>query len=60
MIAFVAPLTDSTVGLISSSRHGDRTCSHTSSGTVPGVSIRRRVKSKSVLDAEGKETSISL
>lgn len=58
--AFLAPLRDSTVLVINSSRHGERTWSHTSSGTAPGVSTRRRVKSKSVCEAEGKETSISL
>src|SRR5687767_14604302 len=60
MMAFLAPTEASTVRRMSSSRQGDRVCSQTSSGTTPGVSIRRRVKSKSVCDAEGKETSISL
>lgn len=45
---------------MNSSRQGERTWSQTSSGTAPGVSTRRRVKSKSVCEAEGKETSISL
>lgn len=59
-MALFAPLRDSTVRLMKSSLHGERTWSHTSSGTVPGVSMSFLVKSKSVCEAEGKEISISL
>lgn len=59
-MAFFAPLTDSIVRLMRSGRQGDSTWIATSSGIAPGVSTRRLVKSKSVWEAEGKETSISL
>ena len=59
IITFLAPTRDSTVRSIKSSRAGTRTCNHTSSGAWP-FSISRRLKSNSVLDAEGNPTSISL
>ena len=59
-MAFLAPFKLSTVLLIKSLRQGDRTCSQTSSGTMPGVLTSFCVKLKSVSPDAGKETSISL
>jgi hypothetical protein len=60
MVACFAPVTLSTVRLMNSLRQGDKTCSHTSSGTAFGVSTNRRVKLNSVSEAPGNATSISL
>ena len=59
MITRLAPIKDSTVRSIKSSRACTKTWSHTSSG-ARFSSMRRRLKVNSVLDAEGKPTSISL
>ncbi len=53
------PANDSNVRWISSSFDWTRTCTQTSSG-MRFSSIRRRVKSNSICDAEGKPISISL
>src|ERR1039458_1901490 len=58
-MTFFAPLMDSMVREIRSSLHWHRTCMATSSGTSFS-SIRRRVKSNSIWEADGKPTSISL
>ncbi|KAH3670585.1 hypothetical protein OGAPHI_001100 [Ogataea philodendri] len=57
IVARLAPVRDSIVRLISSGRHGERTWIDTSSGAV---STQNRVKSKSICEAEGNATSISL
>src|SRR6185369_925028 len=59
MMAFLAPTNDSKVRSMRSSRAWTRTWSQTSFG-ARFSSIRRRLKVNSVLDAEGKPTSISL
>src|SRR5208282_4165103 len=59
MMAFLAPTSDSTVRSIKSSRACTSTCNHTSSG-ARFSSMSRRLNANSVLDAEGKPTSISL
>ncbi len=59
MMTFFAPRSDCTVRSIRSSRAWTRTWIATSSGMRPS-SIRRRLKSNSVWEAEGKPTSISL
>ena len=59
MIALCAPCSASKVRSISSGRHCDSTWIDTSSGTAPSLMISR-TKSKSVCDAAGKPTSISL
>ena len=58
-MTFFAPLTASNVRSISSGRHWVSTWIATPSGIAP-VSMIERTKSKSVCDAEGKATSISL
>ena len=58
-MTFFAPLMDSRERVIRSSRHWHRTWMATSPGTRPS-SIRRRVKSNSICEAEGNPTSISL
>src|SRR5690242_11379090 len=59
MMTFFAPMSDSTVRSIKSSRACTSTWSHTSSGTRFS-SMSRRLNVNSVLDADGKPTSISL
>ena len=58
-MTFFAPLTASNVRSISSGRHWVSTWIATSSGIAP-LSMIERTKSKSVCEAEGKATSISL
>jgi hypothetical protein len=58
-MARFAPMSDSKVRLISASRAWVSTWIVTSSG-IRSSSMRLRTKSKSVWDAEGKPTSISL
>ncbi len=58
-MTFLAPLTASKVRSISSGRHCVSTWIATSSGILP-PSMMERTKSKSVCEAEGNATSISL
>ena len=58
-MTFFAPFTASNVRSISSGRHWVKTWMATPSGIAPDSMIER-TKSKSVCEAEGKATSISL
>ena len=59
MMTRFAPMSDSMVRSIKSSRACTSTCNHTSSGAWP-FSMSKRLKANSVFDADGKPTSISL